>query len=108
MTGCAEYLVIIQVVCLPWVFELCAKYDVVCVYFAFMECFPTCSAYGAISQEYFFPDIHAILPSFISGPEGFIREYEFSFDTPFDRIGVIPASYHELFGLKCLGHHEGE
>ena len=106
VTVVAEYLVVIQVVCLQWVFELCAKYDMVSEYFACMECTLAHCAYRAISQEYCFPDIHMSLPpSFISGPECLIGEYEFSSDAPFDRVGVIPASYHQPFCLKLMGHY---
>jgi hypothetical protein len=72
VTGVAEYLVVFQVVGLQWVFELCAKYNMIHVYLAFMECAPTSCTYRAISQEYLFPDIHASLPSFLSGPDGFV------------------------------------
>ena len=50
------------------------------LYLAHMEGLPTGATRGTITEEYFFPDVHAFFPVNVADPEFVVREEDFALD----------------------------
>jgi hypothetical protein len=88
----AEDLEVFQSVCISWIFEPFAKFDVIDLDFARVKCIPAISADRSISKEYFFPQVHFSRPVFNTAPDSFVEKYSFSNDCFLCGIGVMPGS----------------
>jgi hypothetical protein len=75
-----------------------AKFDVVHLYLAWVECLLTDRTYWSVPKKDFFSDVHSTLPAFVPDPDSVVGEEAFSFDPvlfSFDffflGIGVVPG-----------------
>ena len=62
----AEDLKVFHAVCLLWSFEPCIGFDVVNLYFPWVECFLAPCTDGAVPEEYLFPQVSLAWPAFAS------------------------------------------
>src|SRR5438876_1591153 len=62
----AEYLKVFQAVCILWSFEPCIGFDVVNLYFPWVESFLAPCTDGAVPEEYLFPQVSLSWPAFAS------------------------------------------
>jgi hypothetical protein len=71
---------IFQPVCIRGIFEPHAKFDMVYLYFARVECLLTDCTYWSVSGEGFFPNVHSPLSALVADPDSVVCEEAFTFD----------------------------
>jgi hypothetical protein len=106
----AEYLLIFQEVCICEIFEPYAKFDVVHLYLAWVECLLTDRTYWSVPKKDFFSDVHSSLPACVPDPDSVVGEEAFSFDPvlfSFDFFflgkGLCQAFIRRFFALYSSG-----
>src|SRR5262245_41244984 len=107
----AEYLHVIHAVCILWIFEPCPCFDVINLYFPWVEFFLAVCTYGAIPENDFFSQVSLPLPAF-TGVDVVIIEKAFTLnaflflsDFVFFGVGVVPGFCHKRLGF-VLGWHD--
>src|SRR5215471_8717145 len=113
---CAGNLEVLHAICLRWVFELRARYNVVYNYLAWMEwlsfTLTVWFLYGtdrSFEEDCLFSQIPPSLPAFLPMPDLVVCEETFVFNTClflldffWFGVGVVPGSCYESFGLVLI------
>src|SRR5262249_3669785 len=93
----AEYLKILDTICILGIFEPDARFDVIHMDLAGMEWGASTFTVGAIHRtnsalvgKDFLPQIHLSVPVFIAAPEAFEYEQFFSYDGFSGGVGIMP------------------
>src|SRR2546430_4322004 len=107
----AEYLKVFQAVCILWSFEPCIGFDVVNLYFPWVESFLAPCTDGAVPEEYLFPQVSLSWPAFASvdvviAEKAFsLHAFLFFFDLILLGVGVVPGPRYIPLGF-ILGWHD--
>ena len=107
----AEYLKVCQAVCLLGSFEPCIGFDVVNLYFPWVECFLAPCTDGAVPEQYRFPQVSLSWPAF-ARVDVVLAEKAFSFhaflffvDLILVGVRVVPGPRYIPLGF-ILGWHD--